>query len=372
MSEVLKANGATEGDISSLEEVQSFDEHMEEHHPRTAEQRLQRFMEMSGIKGARADDEKFSESLRVLDPDKAYNILSHINVVLRDGKLHERGRVDDVTVGEHVAPAEDVQMEVLEDATEALGEIQDTKHRAAMSYFVINGLHLFPDGNGRTSRAVYEVLENPEFDLGNKESLKHHDTGVAYGHEKFEREKEISSAEIALGIALRSVTQDMLYSGDVSEKFGEHQTNLQILYGAELKIHLTDEAKEELSDEEKKAVDRAFMDGDIALLALAKMLTEKGTYDEIAEASTLEYTGGEKIVGIEVTEEDFDRPGQKNELAQKTFSGWRAEDYRQLLETIKDIQRLQYKKLISFFTSPDKYTCLGGKCTVADWLVGRR
>ena len=371
MSEVLRTDSGVEGDTGSVEEIQSFDEHMEEIRPRTAEQKLQRFMEMSGIKEARADDEKFSESLRGLDHNKAYNILSHMNVILRGGKLHERGRTDDVTVGEHVAPTEDVQMEVLKEATEALGEIEDTKYRAAMSYFIINGLHLFPDGNGRTSRAVYEVLENPEFNLSSEESLKHHGEKDAYGHGKFEREKGITSAEVALGTALRGVTRDMLHSGEVSEKFGECQTNLQIIYGAKLNVHLTDEAKEELSDEEKGAVDTAFMDGDIALLALVKMLTEKGTYDEIAEASTYEHADGEKIVGIEVTEESLDRPG-KNELAQKTFAGWRAEDYRRLLETVKYIQKKQYEKLISFFTSPDKYPCLGGKCTVADWLVRRR
>lgn len=371
MTETLKNEPDEQTQESPLEDMPSFDEHMEQHAPRTHEQRLQRFMEMSGIKEARTDEEKFDEALEGLEPEQAYNILSHMNVILRGDKLHERGRRDYVSVGEHLAPDRHVQGGALKLAVESLSGIEDTKYRAAMCYYVVNGLHMFPDGNGRTSRAVYEVMENPDFDLGEAESLKHHSADEAYGHEKFEREKGIRSAEHALDVALGYVKAELIGSGKISKTMEEATaTSIGVIPEKQPEIYLTEDAEKQLTPAEKLAVNRAFMEGNVALLALGTFLTQKGRYEEVAEACTIESDDDEKFVRIEVTKGSLDRANEENELAKKTFEGWTADDYRMFVKMVRAVQQRQYQHLVGFFARPDDYRYGGGK-RVADYLVGR-
>ena len=116
-------------------------------------------------------------------------------------------------------------------------------------------------------------------------------------------------------------------------------------------------------------VNRAFMEGDIATIALSGMLTMKGTFDDVADANTRN-PGDEEYVAIEVMKEDMDTGGP-NELAQKTFQGWTADDYRMFIKAVHGVQKMQYEKLIDFFKAPDSYSFSNG-IKVADYLSGKQ
>ena len=346
-------------------EAEPFDEHMKKNH----QEKLQRFMELSGVKASREDEERFNESLQSLNRDSIYHFLNHINGILRGVGKKERGRRNNVQVGDHLAPSKQVQGVVLSETADALKSIDDNKYRAALSYYIINGLHLFPDGNGRTSRAVYEIFENSDFDLASAESLAHHSQHEAYGHGKFEKEKGIQSSLSALTLALKYLKFDLAKAGEIDSRAFDTTTRLELAFGEEMDIYLTDNAKENLSDKEKKLVNRAFMDGDIAVIALSAALAKKGTFGEVADVSTRKNTQGDDYIAFEVTKEDLDT-GTPNELAKKTFQGWTADDYRSFMKATHKVQRLQYEKMIDFFKNPDEYKSNSG-IRIADWLSGK-
>ena len=349
------------------DEAKPFKEHVKRSH----QEKLQRFMELSGVKESRKNEQQFEESLSHLNRDRAYNYLSHINGILRGvNKKSERGRSDGVSVGDHVAPPSTVQGAVLSDVTESLKDINNNKYRAALGYYVVNGLHLFPDGNGRTSRATYEILENQDFDLSSAESLAHHTQAQAYGHGKFEKEKGIKSPQVALTMALLSVKSSLAESGKLNKRMIENTTRISMIYGIQPDIYLTEDAEQNLTDKEKNMVNRVFMDGDIATVSLGYVLTEKGTYDEVADNCT-HSNGDEQFVTLEVTKDDVDHEGVPNEDAHKTFEGWTADDYRELIKTNSWVQKWQYDRLIDFFKTPEEYK-VDENTTVAEYLTGEQ
>lgn len=343
--------------------AEPFERHIEKNH----QEKLQRFMELSGVKRNRENNELFNDSLQKLDRDSAYNYLKRINGILRGVGKKERGRRDDVLVGDHIAPPAPVQGAVLSEVTNALKEINNNKYRAALSYYAINGLHLFPDGNGRTSRAVYEIFENSDFDLSSAESLAHHSENQAYGHQKFEKEKGIKSSSYALGIALNCLKIDLANNKLINPKANEATITVPGIAGVVPDIYLTEDAEEKLSASEKRMINMVFTDSDISTIALNKVLTSKGVFDKLADANTKE-ENGKKYIEIEVSKRDIDT-NAPNKKAHKTFEGWTAKDYRDFLKATFIIQKMQYDKLISIFKTPEEYMLKNGS-TIANLLTG--
>ncbi len=361
-----KTSNESQGDgwQTIADSVGSFSNHIERNH----QERLQRLMELSGVKSARSEKDQFDESIKELDASSAYRFLTHINAVLRGIGKDESGRRNNVRVGEHVAPDKGVQGQVLTEAVNAIKSIEDDKYRAALSYYVINGLHLFPDGNGRVSRAVYEIFENPDFDFNNDDSLAFHSQDASYGHGGFERKKNIRPASQALGQALSFVKYDLVKAGKINPVVMDRTVTLGIIAGDVPDLYLTEDANDNLSRSEKYFLNNAFSEIDIATIALNAMLTKKGTFDDIAAASTRKFSGEESIC-FEIMSYDLDTSGP-NELSKKTFEGWTADDYRQFGKIFRSVQVLQYRKLIDFFANPDQNKFSNG-VRVADWLSGK-
>lgn len=93
---------------------------------------------------------------------------------MREAPAAERGFYEDrMFVGGMISPIHDTQMEVLDNTIDAVTGMDD-KYSAALAYYQLNSLHLFPDANGRTSRAVYIMLRRPDFNLEKSEGYITH------------------------------------------------------------------------------------------------------------------------------------------------------------------------------------------------------
>lgn len=331
-------------------------------------ERAQRLMELSKTTELRQDEKAFDNRIQELNRDGAYKYLTTLNGILRGVGRSERGVRNNVQVGEHMAPSRKVQGAILNDTTEALKDIKDNHYRAALSYYTVNNLHLFADGNGRTSRAIYEIFDNPDFNLSGEDFI--HKTSSVHesgGHGRFEREHGIQSTVVAYQVARGILAEKWARDDKIDPRINEMNSRVEIAFGDTPDVYLTDDAEKNLTPQEKKAVNLAFHDGDVALLSLCRMLRIKGTSDEvISESIKTSPDGTSKYMAIEIEKEDMDT-GAPNEKSHQTFNGWTAEDYRTFLKGFQVVQRDSQRVLNDIFKNPENYKRTDGK-TWADWL----
>ena len=351
--------------VEILSEMPNFERHK---HKNNGE-KVMRVLELAKLTEARKDEEAFDARLQNLTMGGAYKYLRMLNGMLRGVGAKDRGVRNNVRVGEHMAPARDVQGAILSDTVEALKDIKDNHHRATLAYFTVNNLHLFADGNGRTSRAVYELFDNPNFDLGSDDFTHKTDSANESGnHGNFEAKHQIRSTNKAYEIARYIMIDKMAKEDKLDKRINEMPSKIEIIFAETPDVYLTDDAEQNLTSQEKHAINSAFHDGDIALLTLCRMLKHKGTSDEVIEKSIQE-AHGKPYIAIEITKNDFDT-GQPNTAAMHTFEGWTADDYRTFLKGFKAVQINSQRTLNDIFKNPERYKRNDGK-TWADWLSHR-
>lgn len=139
--------------------------------------KLQALLDRVGFSELKKDDEKFKNFLETTDKQGLHRYLTHINQKLREVSPKERGFHDGrMIVANLISPNRETQTRVLDYEIDALAQIDNPRYRATSAYYIINNLHMFPDGNGRTSRAIFELLDSPKANiLGQQQFFSHED-----------------------------------------------------------------------------------------------------------------------------------------------------------------------------------------------------
>lgn len=346
--------------------IEQTDENKLRH--RSNGEKAQRLMELSKITELRQNEEAFDNRIHELNRDGAYKYLMTLNGILRGVDRSERGVRSNIQVGEHMAPSRKVQGIILNDITESLKGIKDNHYRATLAYYTVNNLHLFADGNGRTSRAVYEIFDNPNFNLSGENFIhKTNSVNEVGGYGKFERAHGIQSTMTAYQLARGILAEKWARDDKIDPRINKMNSRIEILFGETPDVYLTDDAENNLTPQEKKAINLAFHDGDVALLSLCRVLKIKGTSDEVISDSIKTYPNdANKYIAIEVEKKDMDT-GAPNEKSHQTFSDWTADDYRTFLEGFQIVQRDSQRTLNDIFSNPESYKRTDGR-TWADWL----
>ena len=270
-------------------------------------EKAQRLMELSKITELRQNEEAFDNRIQELNRDGAYKYLMTLNGILRGVDRSERGVRSNIQVGEHMAPSRKVQGIILNDITESLKGIKDNHYRATLAYYTVNNLHLFADGNGRTSRAVYEIFDNPNFNLSGENFIhKTNSVDESSGHGKFEMAHGIQSTMTAYQLARGILAEKWARDDKIDPRINEMNSRIEILFGETPDVYLTDDAENNLTPQEKKAINLAFHDGDVALLSLCRILKIKGTSDEVISDSIKTYPNdANKYMAIEVEKKGY-------------------------------------------------------------------
>ncbi len=335
---------------------------------RTKGEKAQRILELTKVVESRKDEAAFEEMIQDMNGEGAYKYLTLLNGVLRGASRSERGAQTGVRVGEHMAPSRDVQSAMLNETVAAMKGISDNHYRATLAYYTVNNMHLFGDGNGRTSRAVYEIFDNPDFDLGGDAFMHKTDSsGESGSHGAFEVEHGIRSASEAYWIAGKLTAQALAKNGTIDERAAGKFANIAIAFGDDPDIYLTEDAEQALSPQEKRSVNAAFHDGDIALVSLARVLMLKGTSKSVMDESERTTPDGRKFLSVEVEKTDLDDSSKANEAAARTFAGWTADDYRMFLRSFKSVQLANQRMMIDIFKNPQNHK-VNEDLTTADWL----
>jgi len=368
---------ASAAGVRILSEMPSFEEHMRQ--KRTKGERAQRILELTKVVESRKDEAAFEGMVQGMNGEGAYKYLTLLNGVLRGASRSERGAQTGVRVGEHMAPSRDVQNAMLNETVVAMRGISDNHYRATLAYYTVNNMHLFGDGNGRTSRAVYEIFDNPDFDLGGDAFMHKTDSsGESGNHGAFEAEHGIRPASEAYWIAGKLTAQAywiagkltaqaLAKNGTIDERAAGKFANIAIAFGDDPDIYLTEDAEQGLSPQEKRSVNAAFHDGDIALVSLARVLMLKGTSKSVMDESERTTPDGRKFLSVEVEKMDLDDSSKPNEVAARTFAGWTADDYRMFLRSFKSVQLANQRMMIDIFKNPQNHK-VNENLTTADWL----
>ena len=110
------------------------------------------------------DEKKHDEFFSSLTGEDVKKILLYVNSRVRNIPVDENKFCEEtMCAGGLVSPDNEIQNRYFEKISNALKNVKVKKDRATMIYYLINELHLFEDGNGRTSRAIFEIINNPNF-----------------------------------------------------------------------------------------------------------------------------------------------------------------------------------------------------------------
>lgn len=345
---------------------------------------------------------KINFVLEHTSPEGALEFLQHVNSRLRQGgKKSEiygdethRMMVDGRIMGgskELVAPEPDLQKELFAEYLEAIKKTEGQDEKAALAYYAINNLHLFSDGNGRTSRAVYSLIKNGDLSYEDNEVLEHRtdaegipwrradmdadeDEDFGAAREAFLDKADIKPVEVVDRLANLFLREELCDEGALDEKMRDKTIYIYsvaekggLVGGGLVYAVMPDTARDELSAAELKQINYALSDGGggttLAGLALASALCERGQGEETLEKNLY----GDKRLGLRVNFDEEDTAETKDGI-EATFANWQSEDYRNLLKTYRDLKKRQNETIMRFFVEGTK---ADDGTKVADWICGK-
>ena len=361
------------------------------HH--TKAQRIGRFARLTMIYGGEKEGD-INDVLGKVTPETALNFLQHVNSQLRNDKLTKKSDVvgdemnrmmvhseNFITGGaqEFVAPEPGLQKELFGEYLDAMKKIKDKDKRALLAYYAINNLHLFSDGNGRTSRAIYYLIKNGDLSDAN-EVLEHKksadgtvDLERGLGRKKFLSKNSFMPVEGANALAniylQEQLTEEGLLDDNLKDKFIYIHSEKE--KDGFVRIMMTKVNRQGLSDEEMKGLDFAMSDGwvpkwrhsTLSGLTMAIMLQKKGFSRQVAERSSDE----DGWLPIRVNYAKYDGSDEVNAM-RDFFAEWTPEDYKETLEVYRTLKKRQNEIIMGFFTEEIKND--NGE-SVADYLMGK-
>ena len=152
------------------------------------------------------DDEKYEEFIQNLSLEQFKRILNKFNQFLIAGSIKDKGEYENPSIiANNFGIRQDLRDELLEEILNNIKEIKDDKIRGAYAYYSLLRMHMFKDGNGRTSRMVNLLLnKTTDFDEF-KEFFEFHESDETNGvHEKFENKIGIPDIRIIANMVKKS------------------------------------------------------------------------------------------------------------------------------------------------------------------------
>ncbi|MCL2860049.1 MAG: Fic family protein [Oscillospiraceae bacterium] len=329
---------------------------------------FQELYERYNLRANQNKDEAFNVAVSNMNFDEFKDLLKSINGYVRNIPENEYGFHNNrMFVSDLITADIEMQDKVLSQAFEGIKDIPDRKAQAILIYNVINDLHLFSDGNGRTSRMAYELFANHNFKIENSPFFSHDNKDSAViSHEKFERLNGILSAEKTQRLLFTTFLGKAKQRYDMPEKLLSYN-NIQHRgdtvegdAGGDV-IFIPEEIKKELSEKQIKDINYAILDsyqgGILSLLILAK---EKGNLQSIFEINdrrldklskyrfseeNLDEINGKLIVPVCINY-DVDEPEEQDKI-KNVFNGLKKEDYLKLPTISNDLRELFFRTMIN-------------------------
>ncbi len=286
-----------------------------------------------------------NKMIEELDYEKFKKFLILVNGVLREIPKSDRKISENMSVGLYMAPSLTVQEKVLKNTFEAIKTMSSNQLRAQLLYYVINDLHLFSDGNGRTARLFYNMLNEDSFTIYNHiEDIKWHDQ-KSMSNIDFTKEKGIDSITEVNKKAIVTLKKDLLINNKIINP-NNKQIKLSLVKG----LYIKDEIKKDLTDSELKQLFRFSKDREsnetTSALAFLSIISKKdniGDWISKAENNSKKDTLLKDVFLME--------PTIKNN---KLMNSWNIEDYRLLFARKDEYKEKMLINIIRKYAALDK------------------
>ena len=243
---------------------------------------------------------------------------------------------------------------------DALNNVKGRKNKATMMYYLINELHLFEDGNGRTSRAVFEMLANKNFSFENNDTFSHDTNDMAkVDHNKFERQNNIiTSAGIEI-YANYYLYKSLIQKGIVpnTDEYAEKiivMTDADEVLNISLNddsktlndpVYIPDEIKQQLSQAQIEQIQNALADNKGALITtsgLTMLLNNESPID----FRDFTYAEGQM----------FSFPVDKdNDEKDKILGKWQKVDFFKAVGVANLLKESMLDMIVDFFEKPENF-----------------
>jgi len=303
------------------------------------------------------DEQKSKEFFETLTGDDVRRYLIYINSKARNIPYEENqiytGNM--YTGGGLISPNNDIQNRFFDKIADALKNMKDNRCRGVALHYLINELHLFDDGNGRTGRCILELFTNPEFNFENNDNFSHNDG--EYKHistEDFEEQNGIKPYLTALTLpsflVYKRLMENKLFQNDLPsdltnvstytvKPFSEGNTDL---------IYINENIRQSFSDEEIKQINQALCDNNelepYSVSGLTMMVMQHFIGDK-TEVHGGEYNGIQYLIDKDECPDD----------ARKIFKNWSKEDYIRAVQIYGIIKESMLEAMLDIFEHPENF-----------------
>lgn len=326
------------------------------------------------------DEQKTDEFISTLTGEDVKRLLLYVNSRVRNIPIEENRFCEEtMCAGGLVSPNNEIQNRYFEKIAEALKNVKGKKDRATMMFYLINELHLFEDGNGRTSRAVFEMFTNKDFSFEDNDLLTHiYNLGTEHAkvdHAKFQENNSIEGsccAEqcsncflykslIKFGIIpdtdfykkkfLILTDADELLETNINE--GENKNNNPVF--------VSEDVKEQLSSIQFEQIQNSLADNNGALITTSGMafLLMTMTNKKIGNLSDYEFGEGH---GLNLPVDRELGSGEEH------LSNFEKEDYLKIIDIANILKEGMLDMMLDFFEHPDSFKFYGS-ITMKDILT---
>lgn len=311
------------------------------------------------------DEQKTDEFISALTGEDVKKLLLYVNSRVRNIPIEENRFFEGtMCAGGLVSPNNEIQSRYFKKIAEALKNVKGKKDRATMMFYLINELHLFEDGNGRTSRAVFEMFTNKDFSFENNDTLVHDDEHdyAKVDHNEFERNNSIEGSYytelcsncflyktlITSGIMPNEefYTKKMIVITDADELL-EHNMNEG---GSENNnpVFVSEDVKKQLSSIQFEQIQNSLADNNGSTIttsgmALLLMLIKNG---KIEELSDYEFAEGQGI-SLPVDREKG--------TGEEYLSEFKKEDYFKIIGIANILKECMLDMILDFFEHSDNF-----------------
>jgi len=293
--------------------------------------------------------------------------LENVNAILRNKNLGDNDTgiyKERMLASDLVSPTNEVQMEILKQYYDSLNKIESLKAKAALSYYVLNDLHLFRDGNGRTSRFMYQLFDG-DFDM----DYVIHDEFDFSVKDNLEQDKNIGSIDTVNYISSFILLKNLIHSGDIEDNSRLYKYNVVNTFGKSgfvlnhvNQTDLLESVKEILGKKvlERFEINMTNNNGNITVsgIAMCIMLSKHGILDKALDKNEENIIEMKKdpISGIDYDKRLIFRVGSSQRVKSDIdFSIWTVDMCNEFSDISENVHKKQLEILIDIFVNPERY-----------------
>lgn len=350
-----------------------------------------------------------SDSVDKMTADDAMGALQrlHGRLDINSRPVDPRYRVEygiaNIRNKEYISPEQGLKDELFGEYLNAIKSVDEKKKKAALAYYAINNLHLFSDGNGRTSRAAYLLIMQK--DVPNPEEYMMHgftcpDESGRYreydGSRRLYVDEQVILADEMNKLVNILIQKELTDSGrlertlsdvatsdisfyvessipSLSSQYFNSLSSEQKFENGYVDIWISEENRRALNDAEQKDLLYALSDtglgrdySSLSGLALAVVLNDKGTLQKNIEINLEEDNRLTFITNYSKVSDD-PRKYEYERRVRALLSDWDVSDYRALIQVYRWLKRRQNEITMLIFADN---LCFPSGQSIADWAIG--